>query len=489
METRSTVQLPLETNWRVEACKSQENLALLWRITFVVSTALFGFFALAIAPILLSSIPQYYRYGAAALSGLISLALLGVAGFSAYQYYFPPKIDAPKGYLNEVVRHNTNELEIRKFKALINDFDLEDFKNWLLSGYPVPNKKMIFEHVLFPEVTSLVMELQEDYDVAIDFYQCIHTEEYEEFNTEIKVRYKLRDMDFDYENGEGDLFIDFANAHELGGGVIGGAGWAQEEVMFGYCPRLMLLKYIAYKAGQNILPASGRSANKATPFIVPNVEVTYGIKGLYGKQIAQKKVASTKELKKKHIKEFDEPVTVHIGAIAARDWRASSAAKDLDFSSLNPFSSPRYKEKDLRYHFDALVSVFMGFKTTLNLDGKHEIHSGRWGCGVFKNNIRMMVALQLLAARYTDQHLILYRIPLEEGEVQKIANDINACQTIDEAFKYLLAKQKANPQAWAPAIQALPNKVDPTEGTSPKAETSDEEGSTTEEEMEASLVD
>ncbi len=223
-------------------------------------------------------------------------------------------------------------------------------------------------------------------------------------------------------------YIDFANAYIFGGGWRGG-GNVQEETLFCEFFQLALLAYLSEAAGAKIRPASGSPElqnAEPTPFFVENMVREFRISpALYGQALTK---VSPDEIPRyvESIAPQEQP-SVAIAGIAARAWSAPGM----------------YSEKDLLYHLKAAYLAFMGEKW-LHPDASR-VHTGLWGCGVFHNSRKMMLAIQLLAARMAEVEIHFWGA----GEDGALADAVAGFHSAKEGVHYLLEQQKSDP-LWKP---------------------------------------
>jgi hypothetical protein len=182
--------------------------------------------------------------------------------------------------------------------------------------------------------------------------------------------------------------------------AYGSGLFAQDEMQVAEHPLLASVREAMIAQG---LPAETRKGQESTPVLVRNVErrieaatnVDAGAgrpAGLYGNRFA----ASPFEAIRGATRRIEPPTYSNIIAIAAPAG-----------------GHGEYSATDVRYVF---ATAYTGFRAAVEESAraaggscKTVVHSGFWGCGAFGGNRRLMVALQLLAARAAEvKRLVLH---------------------------------------------------------------------------------
>ena len=174
------------------------------------------------------------------------------------------------------------------------------------------------------------------------------------------------------------FWVDFANAHHFGGGFRS-SGNVQEERMFDEFPSLPDLAYVL-RDSKAILPVT--SGDVPEPFLVTSLSRRWDVSKVpYGKKLDS---TSPEEVRDSVITPPKPYAVAHIIGLAALDYSKGG-------------NQSRYSMEDLKYHVQAAL---LGDLAARQYNGSSQviIHTGKWGSGAFKNSVKMLTALQILAA-------------------------------------------------------------------------------------------
>jgi len=111
-----------------------------------------------------------------------------------------------------------------------------------------------------------------------------------------------------------------------------------------------------------------------------------------------------------------------------------------------------------------LTAAYLGFAgARKSHDGQNitetVVHTADWGCGAFKNNEKVITAIQYLAARMAGVKLVLHAVGLNpnktnyteeavDGSIQFVNDLIEKDKTPNEILKAILEKSK-NDTTWS----------------------------------------
>lgn len=290
-----------------------------------------------------------------------------------------------------VFEKQQNSFTLQKHKEHPDPKDHTKFEDWILSQHPSPAKKALLASTLnstyypfTPTITWCKAHMNSfDFELLLNAtYQAP------------SVTINSQRGNYDYKPN-GAFWVDFANAQHFGGGFRS-RGNVQEERLFIEFPMLAHLAYVL-RSDDSILPVAKNGSPE--PFLVVACLRKFDINKVpYGKDLDD---CSPQQVKKDVVR-LEKPFpSAHIIGLAAKDYSNKH--------------DPRYTMKDLKYHLQA---AFLGDLAALTLNGSSHlvIHSGRWGAGAFKNSLKMITALQILAAEMafsgtnTNPRLILHSI-------------------------------------------------------------------------------
>lgn len=247
------------------------------------------------------------------------------------------------------------------------------------------------------------------------------------------------------------FYIDFAHATHLGG-AYRSYGCVQEERMFTEFTALSLLDFITQNGvhpcidKDKIHHETYPPEALPFPFIVEEIKRDFDISHVpYGQAF---KKASEKTILD-GIVPVKDPVPVSIMGLAAVDWRG--------------VENPQYTLKDLVYHFDAAFLANKGAQALVKEKfpdlATATVHTAPWGCGEFRNSVKVLMAIQYLAARVAGVEIVFHGVgnPMNpeytQENIQKIVEEmeeyLSQKQTPQQVIETLLEKQKSDP-SWAP---------------------------------------
>lgn len=199
-----------------------------------------------------------------------------------------------------------------------------------------------------------------------------------------KIKIKTDHSFFSYKTN-GAFWVDFANGSTFGGGFRSN-GNVQEERMFLEFPQLAQL---AFNVRNNtaILPFQKKDVE---PFLVVNLQRAFDISRVpYGSKLSNADPLDVRN----SIHSVSNPHShAHVIGLVAKDWKRSKRKK--------------YSIRDLHFHLkQALVAniAALKFHKAKQKKLKFEVHTGRWGAGAFKNSVKMLTAIQILAAHMSLQ--------------------------------------------------------------------------------------
>lgn len=253
---------------------------------------------------------------------------------------------------------------------------------------------------------------------------------------------------FDYQGGDNAYTLDFANQY-LGGGALGN-GFVQEELMCTEFPELA--NYIAaniqakgrYRGrcqaltryrGEGMKLAHGVKEGSPSPVIFKNLQRVQEVKGVYGRNLYS---VNPSDLKADHIHLLPQAQKANILAVAAAKLNESFPDAIRKKLAMNESLTAEQKQKvlEIQTSVDAIEDYYNTFFAGISLaddstDGDTIIHSGKLGCGVFGNNTRVCLVLQMIAAQEADVELHLFGI--SQKEQKQAEADFTA--VMDEAKK------------------------------------------------------
>jgi len=310
--------------------------------------------------------------------------------------------------------------------------DHHKFDSWIVSKNPSSAKRAL--------LTSTITTTYYPFSHQIVWYKAILSRS--EFKKLLDIAYLNSSVAISSATGNytytphGAFWVDFANASHFGGGFRS-SGNVQEERMFDEFPILPDLAYVL-RNKDTILPVA--SDGTAEPFVVVSALRKFDVSKVpYGNALDK---ASPSQVKKDVVvlnKPFNSANIIGLAAI--------------DFSGKH---NSKYSMSDLEYMTQA---AFLGDVAALRIDpaAKPIINTGRWGAGAFKNSVKMVTALQILAAEMaftspnTKPQLIFYGIgdsvmnPIQN----EIVHELQSGTTPRQILKKYLKRQESD-SSWAP---------------------------------------
>lgn len=192
---------------------------------------------------------------------------------------------------------------------------------------------------------------------------------------EQKTRLVTLDGYYDYSD-ESTVYVVFAARH-LGGGYKG-YGWVQEEIICVEFPQMALGIHILESLRQNEL-----RANQGVLWLGLTQTARHN-PVLYGGNNIRKESPSTFDARR-----YVAPL-------------ATPSGKKINFLSMNCINRSTsegapYSAEELNFLFVKCMSCFVGASAS----GFNSISTGLWGCGAFKNNPGIILAVQLTCALAT----------------------------------------------------------------------------------------
>ncbi len=309
---------------------------------------------------------------------------------------------------------------LHKYLAKLSPLSNLDYRAWLFGQPHSLNKDKLLELALFtflPEERSIVYHQMENDSDTFQFLLNAPL---------LKMPSALFTNSWYTFLHPGHFYVDFAHPHHFGGSFRSW-GNAQEEILFYEFPKLA---HLAYATEGNPIHATKESM--PTPFLIPNVKRQTSIADLYGPALEK---ATLEEISSKVVY-IPQPPPVHMLGMAAIQWTGEKQ---------------RYAKGDLEYLFRAAFLAFDGAKM-ITPQGKAVIHTGAWGCGIFRNSEKTITLIQLLAAALAEVDIIFEKIEeslLEEAKVL-LSNKKNA----HDVFETILKLQEKD-SSWAPKSSAL----------------------------------
>lgn len=331
------------------------------------------------------------------------------------------------------------ELQKHTETKYLQDSYYKDFKSWILNKNPTSQKKAL--------LTSTVTKAHYPIVSSIIWYKAALSES--AFSTLLSKTYLSSEVAINVARGnytytpDGAFWVDFANGQTFGGGFRG-KGNVQEERMFDEFPILPDLAFVLNKQGssQSILPQVNGTAQ---PFIVTNAGRNFDVSAVpYGSALDS---ISASEVKQRVVT-LNKPFKIaNIIGLAAIDFSHDSHAK--------------YSMSDLKYMTQAAYLGDMGALKIWQQSSSENaliVNTGQWGAGAFKNSLKMVIALQILAAEMAFSssleeapQLVFYGI--QASAVTPIKDEIETAlqsgTTPLELLQTFLKRQKTDP-SWAP---------------------------------------
>jgi hypothetical protein len=267
---------------------------------------------------------------------------------------------------------------VKEHKTILQSGDYRNYKNWMLSLHPSPGKEAL--------LMSTSLAAHYPVTTAITWYKaCISREKFaallQQHYVPSSITIATIPGNYDY-SPDGAFWVDFANAQHFGGSFRT-TGNVQEERMFDEFPQLANLAY-SLRDKKTILPVNERG--EAEPFLINSLMRLFDVsKAPYGRDVD---VASPEDVQKS-IVQLDKPFSkAHIIGLAAIDYNKNHEGAN---------HSSKYTKCDLEY---LLQAAFLGDIAALQHNTQQTlcIHTGRWGAGAFKNSLKMVTAIQILAA-------------------------------------------------------------------------------------------
>ncbi|WP_068468739.1 hypothetical protein [Candidatus Protochlamydia phocaeensis] len=322
-----------------------------------------------------------------------------------------------------------------------NQKDFSDFKKWLLALNPSIQKKTLMSAtilaVFYPQSPSITWAKAKM--PSKEFSSLLNSPVLTPSATITPVMGNYNYMP-NYA-----FWVDFANAKSFGGGFRS-RGNVQEERMFMEFPQLAQLAYA--KRNNPLLPVNKQGDPE--PFLIFQLVRRFDISQVpYGKSLDK---ASTSQVLN-GIVQLPQPYPLaHIIGLAAKDW------------SKIPANWRSYSTDDLR---DLLKAALLGDLGAVNYQLENglatpEIHSGLWGAGAFKNSVKMITAIQILAAYMaqmkkgaviTSINLFLHGIDpsLIALIQQEILLNLQQGKTPNDLLQMYHDRQEEDP-SWAPQL-------------------------------------
>ena len=263
--------------------------------------------------------------------------------------------------------------KLQKHTAKLKAKNFSRFQDWILSQHPSPAKKAL--------LTSTITSTYFPFTPTVTWYKAkINAANFEMLllDTYLYSSAIIETVEGNYDYApDGAFWVDFANAAHFGGGFRS-RGNVQEERMFDEFPQLPDLAY-QLNGDKTILPVT--SSGEAEPFLVVQLLRKFDVSNVpYGKKLDK---TSPEKIQQAVIRLSSPFKMAHIIGMAAKDYSSKKGAK--------------YSMNDLKYHLQA---AYLGDLAACQYNGTTApiIHTGRWGAGAFKNSLKMLTALQILAA-------------------------------------------------------------------------------------------
>jgi hypothetical protein len=330
-----------------------------------------------------------------------------------------------------------NQPKIETSQVDIQSLSSEKYRSFILKNESRlhPNKRQLLDNTVLhstvkPSATPLTYQV-----VSLDKqnFQKLLNSKVQGERTQISC---LRTW-YDYKDPH-SYWVDFANATSFGGGYKS-RGNVQEETMFCEFPDLA---YLDCAVKGNIHPCTDGEhfcPTDATPFIIKDVTRQYKVdKALYGRKLEEFNGNISEKVER-----LQNQPPVSIIGLAAVNWNSKKIPIE---------GRKKYQLNHLEYHLKAAYLGNIGAKE--GSEGRVCIHTSSWGCGAFANSYKMMVAIQILAAKMADVDVVFHGTT--NGSVQMVAEiqtliqqNLDQGKTAADILQLFLKQQEVDSQ-WAP---------------------------------------
>lgn len=309
--------------------------------------------------------------------------------------------------------------------------DFKKFRSWILSQDPSAGKSAL--------LNSTLISVHYPFSPTIIWYKArMKTADFDNLLNQTflspSVTINTAQGNYNY-TPDNAFWVDFANGEHFGGGFRS-RGNVQEERMFFEFPQLANLAYVL-RNNKTILPMTKKGA--AEPFLIVSMLRKSDVSKVpYGRDLDE---TSPKTVIRDVIHLKAPYTSANIIGLAALDYSKKHSSK--------------YSLDNLKY---MLQAAFLGDAAALQYNGPTNliIHTGKWGAGAFKNSVKMVTAIQILAAEMAFTGgiiplLVFHGIDptLLDPIQQEITQKLHAGETALSLLKTFYKRQESD-STWRP---------------------------------------